>query len=55
MLDPLYLTTKPNKRGGVGIAVQTIDRCLLQILKYVEDVQLGKVSSNLWVSWLPFV
>ena len=46
MLDPLYSTTKPNRRGGVGIAVQTIDRCLSQILKYVEDVQVEKVSSN---------
>ena len=46
ILDPLYSTTKPNRRRGVGIAVQTIDRCLSRILKYVEDVQVGKVSSN---------
>ena len=27
-------------------AADTIDRCLSQILKYVEDVQAGKVPSN---------
>ena len=27
-------------------AADTIDRCLSQILKYVEDVQVGKVPSN---------
>ena len=27
-------------------AADTIDRCLSQILKYVEDVEVGKVPSN---------
>ena len=27
-------------------AADTIDRCLLQILKYIEGVQAGKVPSN---------
>lgn len=27
-------------------AAETIDNCLIQILKYIEDVQSGKVPSN---------
>ena len=29
-----------------GRAAETIDQCLTQILKYIEDVQAGKTPSN---------